>query len=71
MAIFTIDQLIHRLFAAGMRTDASEMGEIGNGGDADHAFELVTLENAGHFELIAPWTPAGKWVVKRIVEALK
>ena len=35
------------------------------------AIELVTLENAGHFELIAPWTPAGNWVVKRIVEALK
>ncbi len=35
------------------------------------AIELVTLENAGHFELIAPWTPAGKVVVKRIAEALK
>ena len=35
------------------------------------AIELVTLENAGHFELIAPWTPSGKVVVKRIVAALK
>ena len=35
------------------------------------AIELVTLEDAGHFELIAPWTPAGKVVVKRIVDALK
>ncbi len=35
------------------------------------AIELVTLENAGHFELIAPWTPTGKVVVKRIVAALK
>jgi pimeloyl-ACP methyl ester carboxylesterase len=33
--------------------------------------ELVALENAGHFELIAPWTAAGKVVVTRILEALK
>lgn len=33
--------------------------------------ELITLENAGHFELIAPWTPAGKLVVGNILEAVK
>lgn len=39
--------------------------------DKGENIELVTLDNAGHFELIAPWTPAGKVVVTRIVEALK
>ncbi len=33
--------------------------------------ELITLENAGHFELIAPWTPEGKTVVEKILGALK
>ena len=33
--------------------------------------DLVTLDNAGHFELIAPWTPAGKVVVGKILEMLK
>jgi acetyl esterase/lipase len=34
--------------------------------------ELLTLDNAGHFELIAPWTSAGREVVTRITrEALK
>lgn len=32
--------------------------------------EVVTLDDAGHFELIAPWTPAGRQVVERIVRAL-
>ena len=41
---------------------AKEMGE---------SIELITLEAAGHFELIAPWTPAGKVVVAKILEALK
>ena len=31
--------------------------------------ELLTLDNAGHFELISPWTPAGKIVVDRIIAA--
>jgi pimeloyl-ACP methyl ester carboxylesterase len=35
------------------------------------AVELVALENAGHFELIAPWTTAGKFVVAGILDALK
>ena len=33
--------------------------------------ELLSLENSGHYELIAPWTPAGKVVVGKILEALK
>ena len=41
---------------------AKEMGE---------PIELITLEAAGHFELIAPWTPAGKVVVAKILDALK
>lgn len=32
--------------------------------------EVVTLDDAGHFELIAPWTLAGRQVVERIVRAL-
>ncbi len=28
--------------------------------------ELLTLDNAAHFELIAPWTPAGREVVLRL-----
>ena len=33
--------------------------------------ELIALENSGHFELIAPWTPPGKAVVAKILDALK
>ncbi len=62
--------LIHGVFdgivppAIGLRyqTRAKEKGE---------SVELVTLENSGHFELIAPWTPPGKAVVEKIIEALK
>jgi acetyl esterase/lipase len=32
--------------------------------------KLVTLEDAGHFELISPWTPAGKRVVDEIIAAI-
>ena len=32
---------------------------------------LVTLDDAGHFELIAPWTAAGGRVVDTIISALK
>ena len=32
--------------------------------------ELIALENAGHFELVAPWTPAGKIVAATILGAL-
>jgi acetyl esterase/lipase len=31
--------------------------------------QLVTLDNAGHFELIAPWTDAGRNVVNQIIAA--
>ena len=50
--------------AIGLRYQAraKEMGE---------RVELITLEGAGHFELVAPWTPAGKTVVAKILEALK
>ena len=61
--------LIHGVFdsivppAIGWRyqSHAKEFGE---------SVELHALENAGHFELIAPWTPAGKLVVAKILEAL-
>lgn len=33
--------------------------------------EVVTLDDAGHFELIAPWTAAGRAVVERIVRAVR
>ncbi|MGM9483335.1 alpha/beta hydrolase [Roseateles sp. NT4] len=32
--------------------------------------EVLNLDDAGHFELIAPWTPAGRRVVERIRQAL-
>ena len=62
--------LIHGVFdgivppAIGLRyqTRAKELGE---------SIALITLENAGHFELIAPWTPPGKLVLAEILEALK
>ena len=62
--------LIHGVFdgivppAIGFRyqTRAKEKGE---------SVELIALDNAGHFELIAPWTLPGKAVVAKILEALK
>ena len=62
--------LIHGVFdgivppAIGFRyqTRAKELGE---------SIELVALDHAGHFELIAPWTAAGKVVAGRIVENLR
>jgi acetyl esterase/lipase len=33
--------------------------------------QLVTIDNAGHFELIAPWTDAGREVVRQILMATK
>jgi pimeloyl-ACP methyl ester carboxylesterase len=61
--------LIHGVFdgivppAIGLRyqSHAKTMGEN---------IELITLERAGHFELIAPWTPAGMVVVTKILDAL-
>jgi hypothetical protein len=33
--------------------------------------DLLTIDNAGHFELISPWTPAGRMVVDKIIAAAK
>lgn len=62
--------LIHGVFdgivppAIGLRyqTRAKTMGEN---------VDLIALDNAGHFELIAPWTPAGRVVVEKIMDAIK
>ena len=62
--------LIHGVFdgivppAIGLRyqTRAKESGDN---------VELIALENSGHFELIAPWTPPGRLVVAKILEVLK
>jgi acetyl esterase/lipase len=32
---------------------------------------VVNLQGAGHFELISPWTPAGREVVERIVKEIR
>jgi acetyl esterase/lipase len=62
--------LIHGVFdgivppAIGLRYQQQAKGK-------GEAVELVALENAGHFELIAPWTAAGKVVVATILETLK
>ena len=39
--------------------------------ESGDSVELIALENAGHFELIAPWTPPGKLVVVKILEVLE
>ena len=39
--------------------------------DLGENVELIALENAGHYELIAPWTRPGKLVVAKILEVLK
>ena len=62
--------LLHGVFdgivppAIGLRyqTRAKEMGD---------SVELIALENSGHFELIAPWTPPGRVVISKILEQLK
>lgn len=33
--------------------------------------QLVTIDNAGHFELIAPWTEAGRQVIQKIIAGTK
>ncbi len=35
------------------------------------AVTLASLDQSGHFELIAPWTPPGREVVQRILEATR
>lgn len=37
----------------------------------DRPVQLLTLDEAGHFELIAPWTEPGRQVVERVVGAVK
>jgi acetyl esterase/lipase len=36
--------------------------------DKQETVTLLTLDNAGHFELIAPWTPPGRQVVETIIQ---
>lgn len=35
--------------------------------EKNETVELLTIDNAGHFELIAPWTPPGRMVIETIV----
>lgn len=37
----------------------------------DRPVQLLTLDEASHFELIAPWTEAGRRVVERVVSEVK
>jgi acetyl esterase/lipase len=39
--------------------------------EKNETVKLVTLDDAGHFELIAPWTVTGREVVKQIVGAVR
>jgi pimeloyl-ACP methyl ester carboxylesterase len=55
------DRIVPVAASADYREKAAALGD---------AVELVTRDDAGHFELIAPWTPAGQAVVKRIVDAI-
>lgn len=45
----------------GFRANAAKLGEV---------VEIVNLDNAGHFELILPSTPAGRAVVEQIAGAV-
>ena len=44
------------------RQRAAPLGEVVN---------IVNFDEAGHFELIAPWTPAGQQVVQRILQGFE
>jgi acetyl esterase/lipase len=35
--------------------------------DVGEPVAVVNLPGAGHFELISPWTPAGREVIERII----
>jgi acetyl esterase/lipase len=37
----------------------------------NEAVDIVSLDHAGHFEIISPWTPPGREVVNRILDAFK
>ncbi|MGQ3054116.1 MAG: alpha/beta hydrolase family protein [Roseateles sp.] len=58
----TQDRIVPPAASDGYRTQAAELGDT---------VEVVNLDGAGHFELIAPWTPAGRQVVERIVRAVR
>lgn len=56
-----LDRIVPAAASTDYRAQATARGD---------AVEVVTLDDAGHFELIAPWTPAGAEVVRRIVGAI-
>ncbi len=39
--------------------------------EKNETVELLSIDNAGHFELIAPWTPPGRMVIETIVRQTK
>ena len=39
--------------------------------EKNETVQLVTIDNAAHFELIAPWTEPGREVVRQIVGAAR
>ncbi|WP_422017818.1 alpha/beta hydrolase [Roseateles sp.] len=56
------DGIVPPVQGHGYRAKATQLGD---------AVEIVNLDEAGHFELIAPWTPAGRQVVDRLVRATR
>lgn len=56
------DGIVAPAHALRYRERATEKNEI---------VELLTIDNAAHFELIAPWTDAGRQVVQKIIAATK
>jgi acetyl esterase/lipase len=56
------DAIVAPVQALRYRERAKEKNEV---------IKLLTLDDAGHFELIAPWTPAGKRVVDEIENAVQ
>ena len=57
-----LDAIVPPAIGLRYQTRAKESGD---------SVELIALENSGHFELIAPWTPPGTAVVAKILDALK
>lgn len=55
------DAIVAPVQAMRYRERAKEKGE---------AVKLVTLDDAGHFELISPWTTQGAQVVREIIQAI-
>ncbi len=56
-----LDRIVPATASDDYRARAAELGD---------KIEVLNLDDAGHFELIAPWTPAGRRVVERIRQAL-